>query len=171
MTQKQKIARFETKAFLVFGSALLVSLFVLAALPRKVHAAPVLTASRLSETARRLLDRLQLHASVSVRIDEKNDSIVSVETLPDDVFVVSFDEVFLKSLTEDEAAAAIAHELGHVWIYTHHPYLQTEELANEVALRITDRETLKRVYQKMSAQTGVVKNLDEILPPDRKTSD
>jgi hypothetical protein len=38
-------------------------------------------------------------------------------------------------------------------------------------LRITDRETLMRVYQKMSAQTGIVKNLDEILPHDHKTSD
>jgi hypothetical protein len=170
MTQKQTTARFETKRFFIFGSALLVFLLVMA-LPRKTHAAPVLSASRLSETARGLLDRLQLHATVSVRIDEKNDKVVSVETLPGDVFVLSFDEMFLKSLTEDEAAAAIAHELGHVWIFTHHPYLQTEELANEVALRITDRETLKRVYQKMSAQTGIVSNMDEVLPPIRKTSD
>jgi hypothetical protein len=171
MTQKQTSARLETKAFFIFGSALLVSLLLLPALQRELHAAPVLSAGSLSATAGKLVDRLQIHASVSVRIDDRNEKIVSVEILPGDVFVVSFDETFLKSLTEDEAAAAIAHELGHVWIFTHHPYLQTEELANEVALRITDRETLKRVYQKMAAQTGIARNIDEILPPDRKPSD
>jgi hypothetical protein len=143
MTQKQTIARLETNAIFIFGSALLISLLLFPALQRELHAAPVLSAGSLSATAGKLVDRLQIQASVSVRIDDRNDKI----------------------------AAAIAHELGHVWIFTHHPYLQTEELANEVALRITDRETLKRVYQKMSAQTGIAMNMDEILPPDRKPSD
>ena len=172
MRQTGTIARLEPKAFFIFGSALLVSLLMLSALPGKLNAAPVeMSARRLSETARELVDRLQIHAAVAVRIDERNDKMVSVEVLPGGSFVVSFDRSFLKSLTEDEVAAAIAHELGHVWIFSHHPYLQTEELANEVALRITDRETLKRLYRKMWAQTGIVENFDEILPPDRKTSD
>ena len=31
------------------------------------------------------------------------------------------------------------HELGHVWIFTHHPYLQTEQLANRIAMRLVSR--------------------------------
>ena len=43
----------------------------------------------------------------------------------------------------------IAHELGHVWIYTHHPYLQTEQLANQIALKVVSRESLDSVYGKV----------------------
>jgi len=164
------IARREPRIF-IFGSALLAALLMLTALQGIFHAAPAeMSAVRLSKTARELVDRLQIHEAVAVRIDDRNDKMVSVEILPGGGFVVSFDGSFLKSLTEDEVAAAIAHELGHVWIYSHHPYLQIEELANEVALRITDRDTLTRLYRKMSARTGIVVNLDELLPPDHKAS-
>jgi hypothetical protein len=38
--------------------------------------------------------------------------------------------------------------------FTHHPYLQTEELANEVALRVVSRESLDEVYEKVWKRTG-----------------
>ena len=57
-------------------------------------------------------------------------------------------------MSDDELAAVIAHELGHVWIFTHHPYLQTEELANQIALRVVTRISLDSVYQKVWAHTG-----------------
>jgi predicted Zn-dependent protease len=172
MRQARATAPFEPKLFFIIGSALLLSLLMLAALQGKLHATPAeMSDGRLSATALKLVDRLKFHAAVAVRIDARNERMVSVEVLPDGGYVVSFDESFLKSLTEDETVAALAHELGHVWIFTHHPYLQTEEQANEVALRITDRATLKRVYLKMTTQTGIAANLDEILPPDGKPSD
>ena len=43
----------------------------------------------------------------------------------------------------------VAHELGHVWIFTHHPYLQTEAGANQIAERLVARQTLERVYAKV----------------------
>jgi predicted Zn-dependent protease len=55
----------------------------------------------------------------------------------------------LELLSADEIEAALAHELGHVWIFTHHPYLQTELLANQVAMRAVSRDALARVYQKV----------------------
>ena len=48
----------------------------------------------------------------------------------------------------------VAHELGHVWIYTHHPYLQTEQLANQIAMRVVSRESLDSVYGKVWADAG-----------------
>ena len=51
-------------------------------------------------------------------------------------FKLAIDVAFLEALTDDELEAAIAHELGHVWVFTHHPHLQTEELANQIALRV-----------------------------------
>jgi hypothetical protein len=100
--------------------------------------------------------RLAIPDAVAVSIVPENKLVVSVERLkdPDRDFVVTFEAGFLDSLSEDELGAVIAHELGHVWIFTHHPYLQTEELANEIALRVVSRETLDSVYEKVWTRTG-----------------
>jgi hypothetical protein len=66
-------------------------------------------------------------------------------------FRLVIERAFLDQLTEEELRAVIAHELGHVWIYTHHPYLQTEQLANKIALRVVSRESLEKVYGKVWA--------------------
>ena len=39
-------------------------------------------------------------------------------------------------------------------MFTHHPYLQTEQLANQVAMRVVSRDTLQRVYTKVWAHSG-----------------
>ena len=64
-------------------------------------------------------------------------------------FLVRVEERMLELLGSDELEAALAHELGHVWVFTHHPYLQTEQLANDVAMRVVSREALARVYDKV----------------------
>lgn len=66
-------------------------------------------------------------------------------------FRLLVDRDFLEQLSEEELRAVIAHELGHVWIYTHHPYLQTEQLANKIALRVVSRQSLEKVYGKVWA--------------------
>ena len=86
----------------------------------------------------------------------KNALIVSVERQPghDGVFLLLFEEAFLEQLTEDDIRAVVAHELGHVWIFTHHPYLQTEQLANQIAMRLVTRESLEPVYDKVRKRIG-----------------
>jgi hypothetical protein len=69
-------------------------------------------------------------------------------------FRLSIERAFLDKLNADELRAVVAHELGHVWIYTHHPYLQTEQLANTIAMRVVPRENLVKVYSKVWAEAG-----------------
>lgn len=69
-------------------------------------------------------------------------------------FVLSVELGFLIGLEDDELRAALAHELGHVWIFTHHPFLQTERLANNIARPLADRASFERVYRKLWAYEG-----------------
>ena len=72
---------------------------------------------------------------------------------------MSFEAAFLNGLDDEELRAVIAHELGHVWIYTHHPYLQTEDLANSIAFKAVSQASLNRVYDKVRARNIVAGNL------------
>lgn len=100
--------------------------------------------------------RLELPHDVSIVVVPHNPLAVSVD--PTDArrtaFQMSFEQGFLGELDDAELEAVVAHELGHVWIYTHHPYLHTEQLANEIAMRVVDRAILERVYQKVEARGG-----------------
>ena len=111
--------------------------------------------------------RLQISEGVQVELVDHNPLVMSVETLGGRTgpFVITVDRGFIHELSQPEVEAAIAHELGHVWIYTHHPYLQTERLANEVAMRVIDRSAFEPVYEKVWARTGVRGNLIEFLGP------
>jgi predicted Zn-dependent protease len=81
--------------------------------------------------------------------------VASVEAGGDEgPFTLSLQEDFLDTLSEDELKAVIAHELGHVWIFTHHPYLQTERLANDIARRLVSRDVLVTVYEKLWKSQG-----------------
>jgi hypothetical protein len=103
-----------------------------------------------------LLSRLALPQKVGVAVVPKNPLMLSVESVDDgsDAFLLSLEEDFLGELTDEELQAAIAHELGHVWIFTHHPFLQTEALANRIAMRIVSRESLVQVYEKLWKRQG-----------------
>jgi Zn-dependent protease with chaperone function len=101
-------------------------------------------------------ERLGIDRAVTVTVVASNPHHVSVEppAAIGAAFVVQVEEAILELLTEDEVEATIAHELGHVWVFTHHPYLQTELLANQVAMRAVSRDALVRVYEKVWGQTG-----------------
>jgi hypothetical protein len=120
---------------------------------------------RLQSFTDDLRDRLQILESVHFTIVEHNPLVMSVETLAgrSGPFVITADKQFVQSLSDEELQGAIAHELGHVWIYTHHPYLQTERLANDVALRVTSPEVLVPVYEKVWKRIGARGNLAEII--------
>jgi hypothetical protein len=99
--------------------------------------------------------RLAMPGAVRVSVVPQNPLMASVEAV--DVggpFTMSVQEDFLDALSDDELRAVVAHELGHVWIFTHHPYLQTEVLANDIAMRLVTRDVLVTVYEKLWKTQG-----------------
>lgn len=94
-----------------------------------------------------------------------NPLVMSVETTAgrNGPFVISVDRQFVHALSDEELEGAIAHELGHVWIYSNFPYVQDERLANEIALRVTKRSVLEPVYEKVWQRIGIRGNLAEYL--------
>lgn len=120
---------------------------------------------RLQDVTDQLRHRLDILERVLVTIVDHNPLVMSVETLSgrSGPFVITADKAFIKSLTDEEMKAAVAHELGHVWIYTHHPYQQTERLANDVALRVISADVLVPVYEKVWRRTGARGNLAEYI--------
>src|SRR5688572_17595552 len=122
----------------------------------------------LQELVDGLKTQLGIDAVVSAAVVARNSLLVSVQRVDGDTgtFRMEFEEGFLPSLDQDELKAIIAHELGHVWIYTHHPYLQTERGANTVALRAVPRASLERVYSKVWEQQGTKGDLARFLGPE-----
>jgi Zn-dependent protease with chaperone function len=117
---------------------------------------PRLSVAQLQEVVDELKTRMSISATVAVVIVPGNPRILSV-TMPqnaDEPFRLVIEDGFFVGLADDELRAAIAHELGHVWVSTHHPYLQTEKLANEIALRVVSRDSLERVYEKARSRSG-----------------
>ena len=107
----------------------------------------------LQELTDDLRTRLQIAERVHVTLVDHNPLVMSVETLAGRTgpFVITVDRDFIGELSKEETEAALAHELGHVWIYTHHPYLQTERLANDIAMRVINRSAFEPVYKKVWA--------------------
>jgi hypothetical protein len=50
-------------------------------------------------------------------------------------------------------------------VFTHHPYLQTERLANQIAMRVVSRGSLAGVYRKLWERGGVKGDLQAFLGP------
>jgi hypothetical protein len=124
----------------------------------------------------KLVDAMRAHLELTheVRIDlvERNPLLASVEPVKgsEEAFRLSLEQAFFERLTEDELRAVLAHELGHVWIFTHFPYLQTEQLANQIALRLVTRESLEQVYGKVwphAVDAGSLPRFAEARPPAR----
>ena len=122
---------------------------------------------RLQRVVNRLRGDLAIGDSVTATIVPSNPLLVSVApadpAVGNKTFLMSFEEGFLEGLQDDELQAIVAHELGHVWIFTHHPYLQTERLANTVAMRAVTRTSLERVYAKVWARQGTKGDLAHFL--------
>lgn len=112
-----------------------------------------------------LRGRLTLPQHVRVSIVPTNPLKVSVQSVDElgGEFLLSFEESFLAELTDEELKAAVAHELGHVWIFTHHPYLQTEALANQIAARVVTRDSLVQVYEKVWKLHGTKNDLARLV--------
>jgi hypothetical protein len=112
--------------------------------------------AQIQDVVNRLKIRMSIPDMVVVSIVEHNQLVVSVERAKDgtSAFSLSIDRDFLEGLTADEIDAVVAHELGHVWIFTHHPFLHTEELANQIAMKVVPQDTLVAVYDKVWKRVG-----------------
>jgi len=152
-------------------SVFLLPVLALLAVPlhaRRMENSPDKRLGRVHQIIDDLRSRLDMRERVQAVVVNGNPRVVSVERVsrPEAGFLMSLDEQFLNSLSDDELIAVIAHELGHVWIYSHHPYLHTELLANQIAMRVVSRESLKRIYAKLWSHLGAQGNLEDFLGPD-----
>jgi predicted Zn-dependent protease len=126
-----------------------------------------LVVDRIQLVVDRLRVQLGIPESVNVSIQPQVALIVSVEApagfgLP---FSLAIEDRFLARLSSEELDATIAHELGHVWLFTHHPYLHTEKLANQIAMRVVSRDSLVGVYHKLWEHGGTKGDLKTFLGP------
>lgn len=121
--------------------------------------------AQLQDITDTLRHRMEILERVVVTVVDHNPLVMSVETLGgrSGPFVITADREFIGSLNAEELSAALAHELGHVWIYTHHPYLQTERLANDIALRVTSPEVMQPLYEKVWKRLGIRGNLADYI--------
>ena len=115
-----------------------------------------------------LESRLQMSQHIEVSIVPAEPRMLSVQRVPgasgdSEVFLITLDHACLEDMNQEELTAALAHELGHVWIFCHHPYLQTEALANEIAMKAISREGLKTLYGKLWLHLGTSGDLGKVL--------
>lgn len=145
-----------SSALLVMLASLVYSFSPVALAAAERSKAPSVPERKLRALVRVLKSRLEITSPIVVAIVPSNPLMMSVEppTETRKTFRLSVEASFLDILTDDELEAAVAHELGHVWIYTHHPFLQTEELANRIAMRAVRRESLEHVYVKVWKRGG-----------------
>ncbi len=117
---------------------------------------------RLVDTLR---TRLGITAAVTAALVEHDARVASVRRAKHepDAFVLTVERRLVLRLPPAQLEAALAHELGHVSIYTHHPYLQTEQLANRVAMRVVRRERLVEVYRTLWGADAVHGTLEVFL--------
>jgi len=116
----------------------------------------VVREAKIQDVVNKLKIRMSIPDMVVASIVEHNQLVVSVERAKDgtSAFALLIDRDFLEGLTADEIDAVVAHELGHVWIFTHHPFLHTEELANQIAMKVVPQDTLAAVYDKVWKRVG-----------------
>jgi predicted Zn-dependent protease len=112
---------------------------------------------RIERVVNDLKTQLSIAQTVDVAVVAENPKLFSVtpaEHQPG-TFLLSVEEDFAQGLNDVELRAAIAHELGHVWIFSHFPYLQTEQLANDIASRVVSRDSLAPLYEKVWKKAAV----------------
>jgi len=154
-------------SWVALSSTYLLFLFTLALAAAPAGEPSALVAERLQHAVDRLRGELGIPQDVDVSIEPQVALVVSVEAPLDsgEPFRLAIEDGFLERLSDEELDAAMAHELGHVWVFTHHPYLQTEKLANQIAMRVVTRDSLVSVYHKLWEHGGTKGNIESFLGP------
>jgi hypothetical protein len=153
-----------------FKVVLAVVALVLLARPVSEDSPTLLTvrARRAQQFVDHLRTALLIPNDVQIAVVAYHPLVFSVQPLDKakDRFLLTMELGFLLTLKDDELLAAVAHELGHVWIYTHHPFLQTERLANSIGERVVNRRSFEKIYAKLwkyEGSAGVP--IDDLLGP------
>jgi hypothetical protein len=129
--------------------------------------------ARAGEIVNQLRTALQIDSDVQVAAVTYHPLVFSVEPLDKskEHFVLSMEIEFLLKLDDRELHAALAHELGHVWIFKHFPFLQTERLANSIGLRVVPRENFEALYMKLwRYESAAGAPLDDLLGPKQNAA-
>ena len=121
--------------------------------------------ARIQQIVDGMSAKLGIAEPVRVSIVPTNRLLMSVEPA-EHFFELKVEDGWADVLDQQELTAAVAHELGHVWIFTHHPFLQTEQLANEVAMRLVSARDLAQLYDKVWKRTNVKGDLARFLGPE-----
>jgi len=120
--------------------------------------------AKLEKIASGLAASLEMRKPVQVIVVPENDRIVSVEPfLNGQGFRVEFEQAFFDQLNDEEIVAALAHEIGHVWIFSHPPHNHSEPLANEIALKIVPRKQMEALYIKLWKYLGTTGDMVDLL--------
>jgi hypothetical protein len=123
---------------------------------------------RVQRLADQLRAQLAIVEPVQVTIVPTNRLLMSVEPVENGSsrdFRLNVEEEFVQGLSDADLLAAVAHELGHVWIFTHHPFLQTEQLANDIAMRLVSRDALAQLYDRVWSRRGTKGDIVRFLGP------
>lgn len=123
---------------------------------------------RVQRLSDQLRAKLKIAEPVKVTLVPANRLLMSVEPVENGSrrgFRLNVEEEFVKGLSDAELMAAVAHELGHVWVFTHHPFLQTEQLANDIAMRLVSRDALVQLYERVWSRRGTKGDLVRFLGP------
>jgi hypothetical protein len=156
-------------------SALVFAFVLLNAVPiaRDLFDIVTLRTVRAGEIVNQLRAALQIDSDVQVAAVTYHPLVFSVEPLDKsrDHFVLSMEINFLLKLNDEELYAALAHEMGHVWVYKHFPFLQTERLANSIALRVVPRENFEMLYTKLwTYERAAGVPMEDLLGPKESIS-
>jgi hypothetical protein len=168
---KQRLQSVARLRLLRAESALILAFVLFLAAPASEDIPGVTRRARRAEqlvAALRTAIPIQSEVQLAVVLSHPLVFSVELEDKSSSRFLLSMELGFLQMLEEDELQAALAHELGHVWIFTHHPFLQTERLANQIGQRAVNRRSFEKLYMKLwtyEGKPGVP--MDELLgtPP------
>jgi len=167
--RRHSIANLWSRGALVFAFVFLSAVPVSTDFPGNVGQ----RTARAREIVNQLRAGLQIESDVQVAAVTYHPLVFSVEPLDKrkDHFVLSMEIDFLLMLDDKELHAALAHELGHVWIYKHFPYLQTERLANSIGMRVVPRENFEALYMKLwTYERAAGVPLEDLLGPKQNAS-